>query len=566
MKQTSTNEVVKKELREKACMELANWFYDAGLAFNAANYSSFMTAMELVAWCGSGFNPPSYHEIRVPFLTKAVKSTQEMVTEIHQPQWAKYGCTIMSDGWRDSVVQKDIINFLVNSPKGSIFIKSIDASDVVKNAEQLFMMLDEMVEEVGEENVVQVVTDNASAYVAVGRLLMAKRPHLYWTPCVAHCIDLMLEDNGKIPKVRTTLQRAMALNGYIYIYNRVGVVNLMRKFTGKRELVRPAVTRFATAYITLRSIQVQKENLRKMFTSDEWRLSKYSQEQGAKRVASFVLMPTFWSSIVWILKMTGPLVKVLRLVDGEKKPAMGYIYEAMDRAKEAIAKSFNNIEDKNGEGIFGMDLCIQHRDTKSPADWWGSFGNGAPQLKKFVIRVLSLTCSATGCERNWSIFGHLHSKRRNRLEQGRLNCLVYVKYNRALKERYDHRDVIDPISLNNIDDSNEWLVGRMYEDEQEDEDYVFDDNDLMWKDVGKASGAYEREHNTRRKNVKASSSGKKKGKVAAQSTPRLIDEDEEDEVVIIEKSDTEEEDIGDDETEEEGEDDFALSDDDEFDE
>ena len=55
----------------------------------------------------------------------------------------------MSDGWRDSVVQKDIINFLVNSPKGSVFIKSIDTSDIVKNVDQLFMMLDEMVEEVG---------------------------------------------------------------------------------------------------------------------------------------------------------------------------------------------------------------------------------------------------------------------------------------------------------------------------------------------------------------------------------------------------------------------------------
>ncbi|KAJ9561061.1 LOW QUALITY PROTEIN: hypothetical protein OSB04_006221 [Centaurea solstitialis] len=141
MKQTSINEVVKKELRDKACTELANWFYDAGLAFNAANYSSFKTTMELVARCGSGFNPPSYHEIRVPYLTKAVKSTEEMVVEIHQPQWAKYGCTIMSDGWRDSVIQKDIINFLVNSPKESVFIKSIDASDIVKNVEQLLMML-----------------------------------------------------------------------------------------------------------------------------------------------------------------------------------------------------------------------------------------------------------------------------------------------------------------------------------------------------------------------------------------------------------------------------------------
>jgi hypothetical protein len=30
-----------------------------------------------------------------------------------------------------------------------------------------------------------------------------------------------------------------------------------------------------------------------------------------------------------------PLVKVLRLVDSDK-PTMGYLYEAMDRAKEAI--------------------------------------------------------------------------------------------------------------------------------------------------------------------------------------------------------------------------------------
>ena len=39
-----------------------------------------------------------------------------------------------------------------------------------------------------------------------------------------------------------------------------------------------------------------------------------------------------------------PLVKVLRLVDGERKPAMGYIYEAMDKVKEIIIKSFNNNE------------------------------------------------------------------------------------------------------------------------------------------------------------------------------------------------------------------------------
>ncbi|KAF7812484.1 glutamic acid-rich protein-like [Senna tora] len=41
------------------------------------------------------------------------------------------------------------------------------------------------------------------------------------------------------------------------------------------------------------------------------------------------------------------VVKTMWLVDNEKKPAMSYIYEAMDRAKEAIQKSFNYREEKH---------------------------------------------------------------------------------------------------------------------------------------------------------------------------------------------------------------------------
>jgi hypothetical protein len=42
-----------------------------------------------------------------------------------------------------------------------------------------------------------------------------------------------------------------------------------------------------------------------------------------------------------------PLVKVLLLVDGEK-PTMGYLYEAMDRANEAIHRYY---EDKGEDGF-----------------------------------------------------------------------------------------------------------------------------------------------------------------------------------------------------------------------
>ena len=71
-------------------------------------------------------------------------------------------------------------------------MKSIDAFDIITNGELMFKHLDEVVEEIGEENVVHVITNNAFNYVNPGTSLVEQRIRL-WTPCVAHCIDLMLE-------------------------------------------------------------------------------------------------------------------------------------------------------------------------------------------------------------------------------------------------------------------------------------------------------------------------------------------------------------------------------------
>ena len=47
------------------------------------------------------------------------------------------------------------------------------------------------------------------------------------------------------------------------------------------------------------------------------------------------------------MKIAEPLVKVLRLVDGERL-AMGYIYEAMDQAKEQIRAAYKDRVAKYG--------------------------------------------------------------------------------------------------------------------------------------------------------------------------------------------------------------------------
>ena len=96
-------------------------------------------------------------------------------------------------------------------------------------------------------------------------------------------------------------------------------------------------------------IHEERNNLRKMFTSSDWIESKWTKEQKGKNVANIIFMPYFWNTKVFFVWCQGPLVRVLRLVDCEKRPLMGYIYKALKKAEEMIVTSFNRSEEKYRE-------------------------------------------------------------------------------------------------------------------------------------------------------------------------------------------------------------------------
>ena len=95
--------------------------------------------------------------------------------------------------------------------------------------------------------------------------------------------------------------------------------------------------------------------------------------------------------------------------------------------------------------------------------------------------------------------------------------MVFVKYNRALQRRMKRSDATDPIILEEIDESNEWLMGKMdgTSDNDELDDHVFENEDLTWTAVSEATGAEEPTYSTR--GTKASAAEKGKG-IASSST------------------------------------------------
>jgi hAT family C-terminal dimerisation region len=111
------------------------------------------------------------------------------------------------------------------------------------------------------------------------------------------------------------------------------------------------------------------------------------------------------------------------------------------------------------------------------AYWWQQFGSQCHELQKFAVRILSQTCSASGCERNWSVFERIHTKKRNRLEQKRLNDMVFVQYNLRLRRNQlmNKTPESSNIFLDDIDPSSDWVV--------ETQPAAFDHEDLSWMDL-----------------------------------------------------------------------------------
>ncbi|XP_039146824.1 uncharacterized protein LOC120284072 [Dioscorea cayenensis subsp. rotundata] len=109
---------------------------------------------------GQGLKPPTMYELRSWILEEEVKTTKAFIDEVRKT-WTQIGVSILSDGRKD-MRGRSLINFLANNPQGTIFLKSIDASNVVKDATMLFKLLDDvMVEDIGEELVIQVITNDA---------------------------------------------------------------------------------------------------------------------------------------------------------------------------------------------------------------------------------------------------------------------------------------------------------------------------------------------------------------------------------------------------------------------
>lgn len=125
----------------------------------------------------------------------------------------------------------------------------------------------------------------------------------------------------------------------------------------------------------------------------------------------------------------------------------------------------------------------------------------------------------------------LHNKKRNELAQSRLHDRVFIKYNRALRRQYNVQDITSSISLEGINKSNEWLVGRIDGESKE------DDGSFRWDDAAKAVEVKEPTYCFRESIPKTTKSG------SCSSTPIDLEDDSNEDEEEDDSNENEEEDL-----------------------
>ncbi|XP_047074502.1 uncharacterized protein LOC124684164 [Lolium rigidum] len=285
---------------------------------------------------------PTYKSL----LLEELKETQSRERELKQ-EWEKSGCSVILDSWGSQCGKKSFISVLVHCRKGMLFLRSKDVSAIIEDVDMLEEMISCVVDEVGANNIVQVVINDASPYMQNARhRVLKEHGHSFFFPlCADFCINFLLGKIAALGHISEVLTKAKEITRFIN-GNEMPV-----KLVGNGEIVSNSCLKYVAAFLTLEKLVSERANLVEMFNSPEWASSDWDASSTFRYICDIVKTDAFWCAAADVLKVTIPFVKVLFKLEREDCP-MGILYEAMDCAKEEMMR---HVGDKHGDILSWVD-------------------------------------------------------------------------------------------------------------------------------------------------------------------------------------------------------------------
>ncbi|CAM8990676.1 unnamed protein product [Rhodiola kirilowii] len=330
---------------ELDCM-IARMFYTGGLPFTLSRNPYYQSTYTFAANNNlSGYVHPGYNRLRTTLLDQEKKHVELLLAPIKNT-WGAKGVTIVTDGWSDPQ-RRPLINFMACCESGLMFIKAVNCAGEVKDQEFIANILREVIDEVGHQNVVQVITGNASNCKGAGEIIEGIYPHIYWTPCVVHTLNLALKN---ICAARNLMNNEETyaechwiteVHGDVvqiknFIVDHGKCLSIYSRFTPLK-LLSVGETRFASIVIMLKRFKLVKRVLEGMVTCDQWTSCRDDDQGKARFMREKILDEYWWDKLNYILSIKSPIYDMIRVCDTDQ-PCLHLVYEMWDVMIEKVKK------------------------------------------------------------------------------------------------------------------------------------------------------------------------------------------------------------------------------------
>ncbi|CAG8813584.1 27945_t:CDS:2 [Gigaspora margarita] len=283
---------------------LARGFYSAGISFNILENDDIKAFFSRAL---PYFKLPTRYSLSNSLLTKEYSDLNTVINYLLNE--TQFLC-LVTDGW--SNIRKDsIINFMITTPK-PLFYKSVHTKEDQHTAQNIAEGIDKVMQELGVDKFVAVVTDNAPNMKAAWRILKNQYPTKVFLGCWAHGINLWIKDILKLDWPKNVLETSKEIINYFRNHN-IPLAALRRlqieKYGHIISLVQTVDTRWGSAFYCMDHLLQTKNAIRSLLIEESIGISP--------NIKIHLMNDLFWQNLKYLRNFLEPFVKFIHELEGD---------------------------------------------------------------------------------------------------------------------------------------------------------------------------------------------------------------------------------------------------------
>lgn len=278
------------------------------------------------------FNLPTKFQLSNSILTETFKKVS---AEVQKKVDSAVSLGLQCDGW-SNIRREGIMNFLITTPQ-PVFYKTLATSTNAHTGEYLAEEMAKVIDSVGAEKVLGIVTDNAANMKCAWQILATRYEgdQISFYGCAAHTLNLVIRDIMKLPTVDVLVTHATSIVRAIkeshVISATFGEIQANDENKVCIALKIPVKTRWGSIVGCFESVLSNKHNLQALAIAPK------VQDKIKKSIKALILGEEFWTGLLRMVTLLKPLAVWITALEGDT-PKISHVPKAFSE----LRKHFEN--------------------------------------------------------------------------------------------------------------------------------------------------------------------------------------------------------------------------------